>query len=132
MSSNTPTKFSKHLVKSNMRSNLYFLFVLAVLAFAFACNDAAKPPTIAKSSPPPASSANSAGHDHSEEKSAPRISLEEAKKEFDEGTAVIIDVREPGAYKFDRIKGSINIPHATLETSLDKIPKGKKLIAYCS
>src|SRR5688572_25347888 len=131
MSSNTPTKFWKHSVRSNMKSYVFFTFGLALLALAFGCNDAAKPPTIVKSSPTP-SSATSQGHDHAEDKNAPRISLNDAKKEYDDGTAVIVDVREPGAYRFERIKGSINVPEASLATSLDKIPKGKKLIAYCS
>ena|SRR5687767_7665464 len=132
MSSNMPTKFSRHSVRSNMRSYIFFTMGLAVLAFAFGCNNAAKPPTIAKSSPTPASPASPKAHDHSEDKNAPRISLDDAKKEYDAGTAVIVDVREPGAYRFERIKGSINVPEASLATSLDKIPKGKKLIAYCS
>jgi len=118
-----------------MRSYVFFTFALALLMVALACNDAAKPPVVVKSSPVPASSGSSAasdGHDHSEDKSTPRISLDDAKKEYDEGTAVIVDVRDPGAYKFERIKGSINITQADLATKLDKVPKGKKLIAYCS
>ena len=115
-----------------MRSYVFFTFGVALLAVAFGCNDAAKPPTIVTSSPAPASTATSKAHDHAEDKNAPRIPLDEAKKEYDAGTAVIIDVREPGAYKFERIKGSINIPEASLATSLDKVPKGRKLIAYCS
>src|SRR5688500_14620643 len=103
MSSNTPTRFSRHSVKNNMRSYIFLPFGLVLLAVAFGCNDAAKPPTIVKSSPTPPS-ATSQGHDHAEDKNAPRISLNDAKKEYDDGTAVIVDVRETGAWKFERIK----------------------------
>ena len=63
---------------------------------------------------------------------APRISLADAKKAFDDGTAVIIDVRDEAAYKQEHIKGSLNIPTATLDAKVKEIPKGKMVIAYCS
>lgn len=63
---------------------------------------------------------------------APRISLEDAKKAFDDGTAIFIDTRGETTYKQEHIKGSINIPTGTLEANIDKLSKSKKLIAYCS
>ena len=59
----------------------------------------------------------------------PRISVADAKKEVDAGTAVIIDSRAEAAYKQERIAGSINI---TGEEQFDRLPKGKKIIVYCS
>ena len=63
------------------------------------------------------------------EEDVPRISIEEAKKEVDAGRAVIVDSRAEDAYKHERIAGSINVPSAD---KFDSLPKGKKLIVYCS
>jgi 3-mercaptopyruvate sulfurtransferase SseA len=63
---------------------------------------------------------------------AARISLEDAKKAFDDGTAIFIDTRSEGTYKQEHIKGSINIPTGSLDSNISKLSKGKKLIAYCS
>lgn len=107
------------------------LFIFAILVFVYACNDAAKPPVVVKSTPSPVparADSNHAddGHD------APRISLAEAKKDFDAGTAVFIDTHAPEQYAQQHIPGSINVPANNLEPYLNKIPKGKKIIAYCS
>lgn len=63
---------------------------------------------------------------------APRITLADAKKEYDAGVAVIVDVRPEAAYKEEHVKGALNITVDTLPASLNKLPKGKKIIAYCS
>jgi len=62
----------------------------------------------------------------------PRISLAEAKADFDAGTAVFIDTHSPATYETEHVAGSINVPATELAANIDKIPKGKKLIAYCS
>ena len=61
-----------------------------------------------------------------------RISLADAKKAFDENSAVFVDVRGPDAYKQEHIRGALNISLADLDTNLSKLPKGKKIIVYCS
>ncbi len=62
---------------------------------------------------------------------APRISLADAKKAFDDG-AVIVDVRDVNAYKQEHIKGALNIPLSDVAANMDKLPKDKKIIVYCS
>lgn len=62
----------------------------------------------------------------------PKITLADAKKEYDAGTAVIVDVRDEGSYKIEHIKGALHITTETLSAEMDKLPKGKKIIAYCS
>ena len=113
-------------------NRLFFLLIVAAL-FAAACTDAAGPPvrvsnTIAKGTPPPPGVDE---HGHATD-TAPRISLADAKKDFDAGTAVFIDTHSPDQYAQRHIKGSINIPANNLNAYVDKIPKGKKIIAYCS
>jgi hypothetical protein len=62
----------------------------------------------------------------------PRITLEDAKKEYDNGTAVIIDARGEDAFKQEHVKGSLNIPIGSPESRFSEIPKGKNIIVYCS
>ncbi len=71
-----------------------------------------------------------AAAEHNDE--APRISLEEAKKDFDKGNVVFVDTRAESAYKVEHIKGAINIPAESFATRYAEVPKDKKIIAYCS
>ena len=66
------------------------------------------------------------------EEAVPRIAMADAKKDFDAGNAVFVDSRAEDAYKTEHIKGSINVPFGSQEAMMDKIPKGKKIIIYCS
>lgn len=63
---------------------------------------------------------------------APRISVADAKKEFDAGGAIFVDSRANAAYKTDRIKGSINLTMSDLEARYKELPTDKKIIVYCS
>jgi hypothetical protein len=103
--------------------------VLFAASFVTACTDAAKPPVLVKSTPTPAATDS---HGHAAGDDAPRISLADAKKDFDAGTAVFIDTHMPEQYAQRHIRGSINVPANNIEPYLNKIPKGKKIIAYCS
>ena len=69
-------------------------------------------------------------HGHADD--APRISLADAKKDFDAGNVVFIDTRAEVTYKQEHIKGAINIPMEAVEMRYKEIPKGRKIIAYCS
>ncbi len=60
----------------------------------------------------------------------PRITIAEAKKAFDDG-AIFVDSRNADAFEQERIKGAIRIDGAA-EDRFDKLPKGKKIIVYCS
>lgn len=61
----------------------------------------------------------------------PRMTIEEAKKAFDDGTAVFVDSRAADAYRQERIKGAVMIEGAN-EDRFDVLPKGKKIVVYCS
>ena len=65
------------------------------------------------------------------EADVPRISVEDSRKEVDAGKAVIVDSRAESAYKAEHIAGSINVT-SDADDQLAKIPKGKKIIVYCS
>lgn len=61
----------------------------------------------------------------------PRISAEDAKKEFDNGTAVFVDTRAEFVYRAEHVKGAINLPMEAFDARYREIPTGKKIIAYC-
>ena len=62
----------------------------------------------------------------------PRISVEEAKKEFDAGAAIIVDSRGEQAFVQEHIAGSINLPGGSAEEKFAALPKDKKIFVYCS
>jgi rhodanese-related sulfurtransferase len=62
----------------------------------------------------------------------PRISVQEAKMDYDSGTAIIIDSRDANSYGQEHIAGSINIPSGSADADYTDIPKDKKIIVYCS
>ena len=70
--------------------------------------------------------------DHGHADDAPRITLADAKKDFDAGNAVFIDTRAKSAYDAEHIKGAINMSSGEVEARYKEIPTGKKIIAYCS
>ena len=100
--------------------------IVTCLAFVIACAKPAEPLDAA------ITNANAATPAAATIDDAPRISLADAKKEFDAGTAIFVDTRSSDTYKQEHVKGAINITFETLNAKLDSLPKGKKIIAYCS
>lgn len=113
-----------------MRLNLSIAAVfLTALAVLTACQDTVKPKTeTAKAN------VNSAQivKDSDPADAAPRITLADAKKDFDAGNAIFVDTRAEFTYKQDHIKGAINVPAEAMETRYKEIPTDKRIIAYCS
>ena len=100
---------------------------VAILGLAVACVDPAKAPVPVANSQPAVTTAETEQHDD-----APRITLADAKKDYDSASAVFIDVRSEEAYKLEHVKGAINLTQGIVDKQLEKIPKVKKIIAYCS
>jgi rhodanese-related sulfurtransferase len=61
----------------------------------------------------------------------PRISVEDAKKAYDAKSVLIIDARSAEVYKQEHIKGAMSLPLGS-DNQFDSVPKGKKIIVYCS
>ncbi len=60
---------------------------------------------------------------------AKEISPEELRSHIDQKTKLlIIDVREPEAFRKETIKGAVNIPLDRLESRFKDIPKGTMLV----
>jgi predicted sulfurtransferase len=81
-------------------------------------------------SPPAKNNADGHADEHADD--APRINLADAKKDFDAGNVVFVDTRAEVSYRNEHIKGAINIPAEAFQTRYTEVPKGKKIIAYCS
>lgn len=79
-------------------------------------------------------SANTAagGHDHAAETAVPRINIAEAEATVKRGEAVFLDVRLAAAYSAGHIKGAIFMPEAEIASRAMTLPKGKKIITYCT
>jgi rhodanese-related sulfurtransferase len=115
-----------------MKLSLLLTLVLGGLMFVAGCTDAAKPPTLVQNTAVPAARP-AAEKEHADDgHDAPRISLADAKKAYDGGNVVIVDVRDVNAYKQEHIKGALHIPIAQAAANEDKLPKNKKIIVYCS
>ena len=68
------------------------------------------------------------------EASVPRVTAEEAKLAFDNGEAVIVDVRSAEAYAEAHLAGAISIPLTGIEIDPAGMPLDKKqwIITYCT
>ena len=121
------------------------LSLLLSVAFLFGCKEdttianvtkpepAAPPAAASSAANKPADKATGDAKKYGSVADVPRISLEDAKKAFDAGTAVFVDSRPEPAYKDEHIAGAINIPNgANAHEKFSSLPKGKKIIVYCS
>ncbi len=68
-------------------------------------------------------------HKFQNDTEVPRISVEDAKKDYDAGTTVIVDARGDAAYNQEHIAGALNMRK---EDRFAELPKNKKIIVYCS
>lgn len=92
------------------------LLTVALLSFIFACQQ----PQVAEY------------RKYASDADVPRISVEDAKKEVDAGTAIIVDSRMEAQYKQEHVAGSISIPLGSTDDKFSVLPKYKKIIVYCS
>ena len=68
---------------------------------------------------------------YSSDADVPRISAQDAKKEVEAGNAILVDGRGDAAFKAEHLPGAISIPY-NAEDRFDQLPKGKKIIIYCT
>ena len=61
-----------------------------------------------------------------------RISAEDLREKHKAGSVLILDVRDAAGYAGGHIPGSLNIPMASVEANLDRIPKGREIVTYCT
>lgn len=61
-----------------------------------------------------------------------RITTVELEDAIKKGQAVVVDVRNDAAFKQGRIKDAILIPYNEVASHLDKLPRDKMIVTYCS
>lgn len=61
-----------------------------------------------------------------------RIAAEDLREKTKAGAVTVIDVRDATAFASGHIPGSLNIPMASIEANLDRIPKGREIVTYCT
>lgn len=89
--------------------------------------------TVATSTPltmtaPPAPPAAAQG-DKSE---VARIAAEDLRVKTRDNAVVVIDVRDAASFASGHIPGALNIPMASVEANLDRIPKDREIVTYCT
>ena len=62
----------------------------------------------------------------------PRIAAEDLREKVKAGTVFVIDTRDAAAYAAAHVPGAINVPMASVEANLDRIPKGREIVTYCT
>ncbi|MGE5618662.1 MAG: rhodanese-like domain-containing protein, partial [Sphingomonadaceae bacterium] len=54
----------------------------------------------------------------------------QAKRKYDEGSALFVDVRSPQEYEASHIPGAINIPKSEPPKSFFRLPRDREIILY--
>lgn len=108
-------------------------FLAVALLVSIACQTASTSSTVADNKTnKPANTVAPKADEHGHADDAPRITLADAKKDFDAGNVVFVDTRAKAAYDNEHIKGAVNMTTETVETRYKELPTDKKIIAYCS
>jgi 3-mercaptopyruvate sulfurtransferase SseA len=67
-----------------------------------------------------------------DQKSARRITRDQAIDKVHAKTAIFVDVRARDQYEISHIKGAINIPLTELVARIKELPKNRMIITYCA
>jgi rhodanese-related sulfurtransferase len=51
---------------------------------------------------------------------------------LEKGQALLIDVRDSGAYDQSHAVGALSFPEGEIESRLSELPRDKQLILYCT
>ena len=62
----------------------------------------------------------------------PRISVDEAKQQIDNSTAIFVDSRSAAQYEFKHIVGAIHLNETSIPASDGALPKDQLIITYCT
>lgn len=62
----------------------------------------------------------------------PRVTVSQLREMVDEGSAVIVDVRDRVSFAIEHIPGSVNIPEQESTMRAGELPKGRTIVTYCA
>lgn len=69
-------------------------------------------------------------------KNIPTLTMEEARAEFEKGSAIFLDARDPDEYHEGHIKGALSLPVRHLEVYYPRVkqvlPKDAHIVVYCA
>jgi hypothetical protein len=106
---------------------------LVIAGFAsFACSEAATNKELTANAPPAKTASANRQQAQVPYPEVERMPLDKAKAMYDAGTAVFVDTHTKASFETEHITGAINIPVNDYEALIDKLPKDKTIIAYCS
>ena len=61
-----------------------------------------------------------------------RIAAEDLREKHKANAVLVIDVRDATSFAQGHIPGALHIPMASVESNLDRIPKGREIVTYCT
>jgi len=67
-----------------------------------------------------------------EKRAVKRIAVEDLRAKHSRGEVTVIDVRAASDYAQGHVPGAMNIPLASIEAQLDRIPKDTPVVTYCT
>ncbi|MFL6248049.1 MAG: rhodanese-like domain-containing protein [Thermoanaerobaculia bacterium] len=67
-----------------------------------------------------------------DKKDVPRIAAEDLREKTKANSVMVIDVRDANSYASGHIPGALHIQLATIEANLDRIPKNREIVTYCT
>jgi len=59
------------------------------------------------------------------------IDIQGAQSLLAEGSAIFVDVRDPGSYEQAHIPGALHLDNDTVRSFLDETDKGSTVVVYC-
>lgn len=106
-------------------STAVFLLGVATLV---GCNSAKKPTAQASQKAPQSTT----GPETMYADGARRVTIAELKTLMEKGEAFVVDVRNQQSWDAGHIPGSIMIPSGEILEHVNKLPKDKLIVTYCS
>ena len=110
--------------------NAFSILILTMLA----CNTLTPPTPIPFEPLPTPSYKLDINSDPLTEDEVTRVSIEDAKTAFDNGTAIFVDIRSEQSFAISHIPGALNIQLGEFETNPTELnlPKDQWIITYCT
>jgi 3-mercaptopyruvate sulfurtransferase SseA len=118
-----------------MQTDMKRILICAVF-LATACREGSNAPaagaTSAPSPPTQAPAASAQPPAAGAEALVPRVTSAELQKMIQSGDAVIIDVRAADNYTSAHIPGALHIPLSFIDQEAAYLPRGKRIVTYCT
>ncbi|HEX9014381.1 MAG TPA: rhodanese-like domain-containing protein [Chloroflexota bacterium] len=64
--------------------------------------------------------------------SAPRVAVNDAHMQYEQGTALFVDVRSAEDFDKCHIPGAVSIPLPEIVARSGELPQGRTIITYCT